>query len=213
MADNTLRDVSRCVLVMAKPPNPGVVKTRLIPALGAEGACALYQKMLAYSLAQLQKPARWALQLWGAGTQDNPAWLAAGIDTQAFAYHSQQGDDLGERMHHAMTQALENYQQIVIVGTDCPGVDADYIANAFSCLSKQQPVVIGPASDGGYVLLGMHGKCVDVFRGVEWSTDRVLLQTQALLRKQNLQWQLLPVQHDVDTADDLHLLPAFLRPE
>jgi rSAM/selenodomain-associated transferase 1 len=200
----------RCILVMAKPPIPGHVKTRLVAALGERGACDVYKQMLRHCLEQLYQPDRWALQLWGAGAAENRAWQAAGIDCARFDYHEQCGGSLGERMQHAFETAFQNYQQVLIVGTDCPGVDSTYAQSSFSALSADEPVVIGPANDGGYVLLGMQGQCRNIFEDIAWSTESVLAQTRATLREQQLRWQELDEQIDIDTVDDLRSLPNHL---
>jgi rSAM/selenodomain-associated transferase 1 len=141
------------------------------------------------------------------------AWIkplinnARGRDVQ---YIPQEGYDLGERMSYAFKQMFRNkgYKRCTIIGTDCPGIDATLIENAFKIL-KEKDVVIGPCRDGGYYLLGMSTLAVDLFVNIDWSTDRVFNQTIEKTQKNNLSSGILTTLVDIDTQEDIRCLPKL----
>ncbi|MBU6392198.1 MAG: TIGR04282 family arsenosugar biosynthesis glycosyltransferase, partial [Planctomycetes bacterium] len=129
-------------------------------------------------------------------------------------YIHQEGDTLGERMSHAFQQLFQDkgYKRCIIIGTDCPEIDAVLIENAFETLQGKD-IVLGPCKDGGYYLLGMSRLSPirferefvpDLFVDIDWSTDRVFDQTMAKVRKNNLSYGILKTLADVDTPEDLH---------
>jgi len=192
------------ILVFAKAPVPGACKTRLIPALGAEGAAALYRELLEGTLARLA-PARIApLELWCAPDTGHWAFqdLAARWD---LSLHDQQGGDLGERMLHAATDALLRVEAAVLIGSDCPGLGPAQIASALTALlaQPQQDAVLGPAEDGGYVLLGLRQPARELFTGMPWGGDQVAALTRARLAGLGWRWWELAPLADVDRPEDL----------
>lgn len=191
--------------LLARLPVPGRVKTRLIPALGEEGACELQRQLLGH-----------ALQLPGASFSQRFLWLDDGPDAalQALAddlgwvLMEQPAGDLGERMRLIATLGLAESDAVVLIGNDCPALDAEYLSNA--CLALQdRPVVLGPAEDGGYVLLGLRQVDSKLFNNMPWGTDQILAMT--CNRVQQLGWshRLLPVLWDVDRPEDLPRLVAL----
>ena len=143
---------------------------------------------------------------------------------QYIQYSPQEGNTLGERMSHAFKQTLqrEDCKRYIIIGTDCPEIDATLIENAFDLL-KEKNVVIGPCTDGGYYLLGMsrpvpvsfeQGFISDLFVDIDWSTDRVFKQTMEKIQKNNLSCSILKTLVDIDTIEDLyHYSPHPKKPE
>ena len=191
--------------MLARAPVAGRVKTRMIPALGAQGACDLQQKLL-----------QRALQLPAAGLHERFLWLddlptpelqelALGL---GWTLVEQPSGDLGERMRRIATLGLAESDAVILIGNDCPAIDGDYLQAACSAL-HEQTVVIGPAEDGGYVLLGLRKIDATLFSGMPWGTERVLDMT--LQRLQQLDWspQLLPALWDVDRPEDLARLAAL----
>lgn len=191
--------------MLARAPVAGRVKTRMIPALGAQGACDLQQKLL-----------QRALQLPAAGLRERFLWLddlptpelqelALGL---GWTLVEQPSGDLGERMRRIATLGLAESDAVILIGNDCPAIDGDYLQAACSALHKQT-VVIGPAEDGGYVLLGLRKIDATLFSDMPWGTERVLDMT--LQRLQQLDWspQLLPALWDVDRPEDLARLAAL----
>jgi hypothetical protein len=190
-----------CIALFAKAPVPGAVKTRLIPALGAEGACELYLRLFELVLAELRDTTLCHTELWVDSQPEHPAF--AGFQGKVYL---QQGMGLGARMNHAATQILKRHQQVVLIGTDSPGLDQVYLATALQLLQASCDVVVGPATDGGYVLLGMKASHPQLFAGIEWGSDQVLRQTLARARAANLRVKFLPELADIDRPEDLLLL-------
>ena len=191
----------RLLLIFIKNPIQGKVKTRLGKDLGHHQAVEIYKKLLEVTrLAALGVNA--ARQLYyGDFINHEDNW-----SPQDFEKKLQHGSDLGVRMHEAFVKGFdEGYKKIVIIGSDCPEMDAQTLEEAFRKLEDHN-VVIGPANDGGYYLLGLSQK-VNIFENVDWSTESVFDQTLALVKKQGLSRALLPEKTDLDTIDDLKKFP------
>ena len=211
------------LIVFLKYPEPGKVKTRLAKALGDGKACAIY-KLLAESVIKNVAPKN--LKTYDGHIFFTPAdkeneiknWLKSISDNErAFhiQYSPQKGNTLGERMSNAFQQTLQrkDCKRCIIIGTDCPEIDATLIENAFDIL-KEKNVVIGPCKDGGYYLLGMSRPASDLFVDIDWSTDRVFEQTMEKIRKNNLSYGILKSLVDIDTIEDLyHYSPNPNKPE
>lgn len=187
------------ILLFTRAPRPGKVKTRLIPDLGEAGALAIHVQLVRRQLEVLASEPLCPAQLWLDEPSDDP--LFDGFNGQVFL---QCGEDLGQRMYHAASIALKEAEAVIIIGSDCPGLDRAYLAEALHALSSpEKDVVIGPAEDGGYVLIGLKVADSQLFRNIDWGTDRVLQQTLQGIRQRNLGYQLLRPLCDVDTKDDL----------
>jgi len=198
---------ARTLLVFARDPVPGRVKTRLIAALGRTAATALYWQMLRQTLATAARLNGVRCELWlddPAPTQD----LRAVATRLGMALHTQRGPDLGARMAAALAQATADGGLAVLIGSDCPGFDIAYLEAAYDVLARHD-AVIGPAVDGGYVLIGVKRPQPELFRDVAWGTDRVLHTTRQRLRKLGLRWQELPLQRDLDQPGDLAHFPEL----
>lgn len=198
------------ILLFAKPPVPGKVKTRLIPRLGEAGAAQLYQHMLGHVWQSANADILCPVQLWV--TSEPEHWFFAalpGADTPFL----QQGADLGARMHHAASTTLQHCEQVLIIGGDCVSLDSDYLAQALNTLRSGKDVVIGPAEDGGYVLLGLRRADVPIFQSMPWGASGVFRQTGERLAAAGVSWRALAERWDVDQASDLHRLPASWLPE
>jgi rSAM/selenodomain-associated transferase 2/rSAM/selenodomain-associated transferase 1 len=195
---------SRPVLqVFAKASVPGRVKTRLAQSIGAEEAARAYgvlaENTLGVAAAARRAGVVGAVELWvepGAPAGSFDQWMRA-FDVSV---HEQRGADLGERMHAALRDALARGHAALLIGTDVPGYDVPYFAQAAAALDSRD-AVIGPAEDSGYVLIGL-ARDADAFSGIAWSTREVLDATRARLRDAGLRWHELPLLWDVDTHDD-----------
>ena len=174
------------------------MKTRLIPALGAEGACKLHEQLLQQKLQLLQQQTLCAAELWLDTEGEHPL-----VDATSLPVYLQQGQDLGERLRHATEAALQRYQQVLIIGTDCPALDETYLAQALAALKYGMQVVLGPALDGGYVLVGLADKFLQLYSGISWGTDQVLEQTLLKVRDAGLSYALLEPLQDIDRPADL----------
>lgn len=195
------------LVIFAKAPQAGTVKTRLIPALGADGAATLARAMLAHTLQQALAAGLDAVELCMSPRPDDPAWrgvaLPAGVD-----YTAQGVGNLGERMDRAMQRALNLHQgQVLLIGTDCPALGSEHLREAARQLAQHDAVLL-PVADGGYVLVGLRAPCPDVFANMPWSTSRVAAETLHRLGALGLRvWQ-GPMLRDIDEAADLVHLPA-----
>jgi rSAM/selenodomain-associated transferase 1 len=192
------------LIVFTRYPTVGQAKTRLIPALGAAGAAELHRQMTVHTLAQvreLQQYQSLAVTIYFAGQQHQSemvAWLGS-----EWQYQQQVTGDLGVRMATAFADTLQSrMQKVVIIGTDCPGLTAEIIQNAFEHLSDHD-LVLGPAIDGGYYLIGLRSIQPELFIDIPWSTDEVLAKTINIAQQLPLSIALLPPLADVDRPVDL----------
>lgn len=195
------------MMVFGRAPSPGRVKTRLIPALGERQATALYQHMLDRTLRVAATADVGQRQLWlDAGDVALPAYPAA--QTLGFSIHRQQGNDLGERMQHALHSALEAADCAILIGSDCPEYSTSYLDAAVAALADHD-VVVGPAVDGGYVLIGLRRTAPGLFTDIPWSTTGVMAATRLRLQALQWRWHELPALRDIDRPDDLHFFPEL----
>jgi rSAM/selenodomain-associated transferase 1 len=194
------------IVIFAKAPVPGQVKTRLIPALGAEGAAQLARRMLAYTLQQATQTGLHAVELCMSPGSQDPRWH--GIDLPAGVLRTEQGHgDLGEKMARAVQRVTTEHQQAaMLVGTDCPALSSAGLAEAARQLAHHDAVLI-PASDGGYVLLGLKAPCPGIFYDMAWSTSAVASETLARLAQLGLSVWIGPTLDDIDEPADLAHLP------
>ena len=190
--------------VFAKNPLPGCVKTRLVDAIGATEATALYVRLVERTLATAVA-ARAAgivdrVELWGAPDADAPAF-AAWRERYNVELETQTGADLGAKMRNALHETIAGGSRGVLIGTDCPALDLSYLAQAVAALDNHA-AVFGPAEDGGYVLVGL-ADAIDAFSGIPWSSTGTMAATRSKLRAAGTSWQELPTLWDVDTPPDL----------
>ena len=198
------------VVVLAKAPRAGGVKTRLCPPLSPAAAARLYRCFLLDTLDRVQA-------LGGV----TPAVAYAPRDARAFFAAArpgmllvpQGGGDLGARMARVVERLLgRGFAAVVILGADSPTLPGSHLRAAVRLLgSAAADGVIGPSEDGGYYLIGLRAPCPALFAGVSWSTRRVLAQTLAKARRAGRRLRLLPAWYDVDTVADLHRLAGELR--
>ncbi len=191
------------IQIFCKSPVSGKVKTRLIPALGEDRALDLYQQMFERLMADLLQ-----------GTSPTELWVSPDKDHVFFEQYAvprfqQTGADLGVRMSAALRDGLNRYASVILVGTDLPLINRSYIERAVSSL-RDHDVVLGPAEDGGYGLVGVKAETFAMFSDIEWGTERVLSQTCARLNSKGLDYSLLPLIWDVDRPRDLQRYNAWL---
>lgn len=190
---------------MAKHPAPGRVKTRLAAALGDETACALSRAFI-LDLADRLDGLPYAVT-WAYWPPDAPfAVLVPGACCRA-----QEGGDLGARMRNAIDAALaDRAAAAIVIGADVPHVDAAVLAEAAEALADGTDVVLGPAHDGGYYLIGVAEPRVMLFEGIAWGSRDVLATTLARAAGAGLRSHLLPATFDVDEPADIVALQALL---
>ncbi len=197
---------STCCLIFSKNPVPGKTKTRLIPTLGVEGAFQVHLSLLKYTLSITEKINNIDFQLHHTSPEDKSALLYTLEQKKNISTHLQHGKDLGERMHHAMSMCLQKYKHCIIIGTDCPELSEQYIVAASNYLKSGYDAVIGPAYDGGYVLIGLNQVQSQIFTDIHWGEDSVLASTLNAFRLLNLKYKELATLHDIDRKEDLQYL-------
>lgn len=193
------------IVIFAKAPLPGLAKTRLIPALGAEGAAYLARQMLDNTLAQALAAAIGPVELCVTPAVDNPVWqsllLPTGID-----YSSQGEGDLGARMGRVARRVIEGGEAIILLGTDAADLEVAHLHHAATLLHNADSTLF-PTADGGYILLGLNCFHPQLFAAIPWSTAEVATITQQRIAQ--LGWSLCtgPLLHDIDEPEDLQWLP------
>lgn len=198
MSDGTL-------IIFAKAPVPGHTKTRLIPHLGALGAADLHRQLVLYTLDTAARGRFDMTQLWCAPSQDHPFFQDC---TRNFdiTLHTQQGADLGERMAHALNSTLRHSRYAVLIGTDCPTLTVETLHRAGDLLDEGMDAVVAPATDGGYVLVGICRFSPVLFSSIAWGTDSVMQATRNRLEKLGWLWRELAEHRDIDRPPDLQQL-------
>lgn len=192
------------LMQFAKWPEAGRVKTRLVPALGVSGALDAHITLTQTVLSNLCDAGP-TVQFWWDREQASVPAAASGlvrdIEQRGVVQKVQRGDDLGQRMLDALGTGLEHYSLAMIVGSDCPSVEPDYVHQAIAMLQAHD-VVLGPSDDGGYVLIGARRVIPHMLDGIEWGTASALEQTRNRLQELGLGVGLLEPRWDVDEPED-----------
>ncbi|MEL6902326.1 MAG: TIGR04282 family arsenosugar biosynthesis glycosyltransferase [Cyanobacteria bacterium J06606_4] len=220
-------DVCRLLLFL-RYPQPGHTKTRLIPALGADGAARLQRQMSEYLLGQICRP-DWSVEIYftGGSLAEMQAWLG-----KRLVYRPQIEGDLGARLCAGFRASFRaedrqsgcaapssqprirregvSSRRVVAIGSDCPDVSAVHIRQAFRALAHKD-VVLGPAQDGGYYLIGLRHLQVGLFQNIDWSTPVVFQQTYEKVLQSELSVSTLPVLSDIDRPADLAIWERIQR--
>ena len=191
------------ILVFAKAPIPGQVKTRLIPAIGAEAAAKLYQQMLQQTLKTVVESALCKVRLLCTPDTSHP-FLQSLSSHYSVPLDLQEGNNLGERMFNAAFRGLNEFENVILIGSDCPEMSASHLEDVMDILTQSDSdVVIIPAHDGGYVLLGLHRIDPVLFEGVSWGTEVVMSQTRGALEQLQWHWKEMEPLKDLDTFEDI----------
>ena len=194
----------RGLILFARSPRSGQVKTRLEPALGQERTLALYKRLLSRQIALLEQcpDARKVFWLEGNPTQE----ILQNFQGEIFL---QMGGDIGERMGHAIDKTLEHCDSVILIGCDSPGLNQEVLEKGFQTLEEGHDAVFVPATDGGYVLVGLGKAEPALFTGMPWGTQSVMAQTRERLEILNLSWKELDTVSDIDEPQDLAVLLEF----
>ncbi|MCB1667937.1 MAG: TIGR04283 family arsenosugar biosynthesis glycosyltransferase [Porticoccaceae bacterium] len=221
-----------CIIQFAKAPVVGKVKTRLQPVLGERGSLALHQALLEHQLRQQQSARIAPLELWFNEFEPDRDGQGAcsrkpSVENRSDMYFHklvlgsetrlglQKGDSLGDRMRNCFFNRLAVCKNVILIGSDCPAINGEYIAQAIDALDAGSDAVLGPALDGGYVLIGL-GKLsaeqiASVFAEVDWGTDSVMEKTRQNLRDAGLRWHELKTLQDIDRKEDLFELEPYFN--
>ncbi len=189
------------ILVFAKQPIAGEVKTRLAVDIGNERAVSVYKqlthKTLRMSVASKVAPVELVVT-----PDENHSFFDELKNEYPITISSQKGNDLGERMREALRRINTGFDFGVLIGTDCPVMDAEYLQQAAENLASGDDVVIGPAEDGGYVLIGTSGDFPGVFENIAWGKSEVLATTRLRVLNLSLRCTELELLWDIDDKDD-----------
>lgn len=185
------------LLIFQKNAKLGTVKTRLAATIGDAAAFEAYQLLVNYTHRVARKTPVQKILFFSNHLEDDLRGYP-----QDYRFELQSGEGLGEKMSNAFQQLFkEGFDRLVIIGTDCAEITVEIINRAFEELEKNE-VVIGPADDGGYYLLGMRRFIPDLFEGIPWSTGKVTPMTIHYLTQNEVSFALLPTLSDVDLEED-----------
>lgn len=190
------------ILVFAKAPVPGQTKTRLIPALGAEGASALHEKLVRHTLTTATQANLAPVELWCSGDLDHP-FFSSCLQHFPLTLKPQHGADLGERMGNTFSDTLMHSPYALLIGTDTPSLGKDDLRDALMNLKAGYECVLNPAEDGGYVLIGLRRMDVQLFSDIVWGRESVLHETRKRLQRLGWRWRENRSHRDIDRPDDL----------
>ncbi len=190
------------IAVLAKAPLPGFAKTRLIPALGAQGAALLQARLVEHTIGTACAARLGPVTLWAAPHESHPLFQAIGARF-GVALARQGGGDLGARMLSAMVAASA---PTLVIGTDCPALMSDHLRAAADVLRDGADAVIIPADDGGYVLIGMRAPDRAVFSDMRWGAPSIVGETRYRLKELGLTWREPVTLWDLDLPEDLERL-------
>ncbi len=194
----------KAVIVFAKYPEEGKVKTRLASTLGDKFAKDFYKVCAEHTFKEILKTNRNDTRHFLFYSEENDRNKIKKWTHSKFLLFPQQGKDLGEKILNAFQSVFKNdVSKSIIIGTDLPDISSDIINDAFELLNESD-VVLGPAKDGGYYLLGMKKIIKELFIDLPWSTDRLLKKTLEIIKSQNLKVSILPELSDIDTESDLN---------
>lgn len=189
--------LKQALIIFARNPVRGKVKTRLAATMGHDKALSIYQLLLEHTVHITQQLPCDRYVFYADGISKNDIW-----SDDLYLKINQEGKDLGQRMLHAFdTLFQQGYQKIIIIGTDCFELSSSILLDALTALDEKE-VVIGPSEDGGYYLLGMRQFFPFLFEEKAWSTNTVYSSTVQQLAIQNIRYNTLPILNDIDTEND-----------
>jgi hypothetical protein len=201
--------LKEALVVMAKAPREGEVKTRLIGEFTAAEAAAIYTNFLrdTFVLVEAVGEERETVQIVLCYTPAGSEEAFENIEREGSLMLAQRGGDLGERLINCFADLFEfGFGSVVVIGADSPTLPEEILIEAFDRLTGENDVVIGPAEDEGYYLIGMRKLHAEIFNDIPWGTDRALAATEARVSEAGLELKLLPVWYDVDAPEELERL-------
>ena len=202
--------MKKALILFAKTPRPGAVKTRLQPGLSPKDAAELYRAFI-LDLLKASTRLRGLTRILGCDPTQKTPFFQALADHEKLKLINQKGRNLGERMKNAIKTANRmGYGRVVIIGTDSPTLPMALIRKAFKLLDRND-LVIGPSFDGGYYLIACSKPISGIFQGIAWGADQVLSTTMKKVVDQRIKCELLPFWYDVDTIQDLRFLKDHLN--
>lgn len=194
------------IVIMVKAPVAGFAKTRLIPALGAEGAAELAKKMLLHSVETALAAGLGTVEICATPDPTDSVWQDMALPSNV-TWNAQGDGDLGVRMARVAERTVRNGEAVLLIGTDCPAIDTFSLHEAAQALHQHDAPLI-PTFDGGYALLGLKKFDASLFDDMPWSTSTVAQETLKRIRQLGWQTKVLPTIYDIDEPADLQHLPT-----
>ena len=191
--------------IFAKALVLGTVKTRMSPPLSPAQCLRLHRALLNHTLARMRPLIASGVEarLCLTGTLQQAVEQAGGLEARGFGLDVQHGAHLGERLSHALsTRFSQGFAKVIFIGTDCPGLGSKTVRDAIRALDRQE-IIIGPAQDGGYYLIGFAACLPEILQGIPWGTPAVYETTLDRLRRRGVRWYSLERKADLDTFGDL----------
>ncbi len=188
------------ILCFCKHPKNGLVKSRLAKDLGVQRATEIYNTLLETTLTNATNSRTQTILYCYPDTHD--ATLKYYRNKFSIKLEKQHGENLGEKMHHAIKNHLDKNTNVILIGSDCLEIDANYLHKAFEELNLGNELVLGPTEDGGYALIGLKKLDLSIFQDISWSTEQVLHQTKEKASKLDWKISCLPKVRDLDVLDD-----------
>lgn len=206
------------IILFTRYPRPGECKTRLLSQYSAEEAADIHRQLVARSTqtitAYLQhhKETTYHIYYTGASIKEMKEWLG-----EQYLFFPQKGENLGQRMAESLTETLKQNHKCLLMGSDCPALTPHILEQGFGALDRSD-IILGPAHDGGYYLVGTHNRITSqqiasLFADIPWGTSDVLTTTLQRIQEMQLDGHLLPKLHDIDTPDDLHYFHHYTHTE
>jgi len=194
---------SRRLCIFARAPIQGRVKSRLAAVAGQTLALAAHIELVEGTLSRFSGSVDYEMELWIADDEEGDPIVERWVENYPVVLREQHGADLGQRMQYTLASNLTDGAVPILIGTDCPDIDHAYVSAAFEAL-EHCDVVLGPAEDGGYGLVGVKRDWPGLFTDVPWGTAEVLATTLVRARESDADVTLLKSVSDVDTIDDWH---------
>ena len=193
------------IVIFAKAAQPGFAKTRLIPALGEQGAADLAQRMLTHTLSEALVAKIGPVELCVTPSSTDAMWQTLAIPDEV-EYSDQGEGDLGERLTRVTRRVIADGESVLLIGTDCLELTAFHLQQAANALCHFDSTLI-PVTDGGYALFGLNFFHPSLFKSIKWSTNAVFIETMYRLEQLGCSAQSFPSLHDIDEPADLRWLP------
>ncbi|MBT5670145.1 MAG: glycosyltransferase [Betaproteobacteria bacterium] len=199
------RKKDKLIQVFTRTPTEGMVKTRLIPTLGAQKSTKLHQRMTAHAI-NISKLMSVDIEIYVTPNATHQFFSCFKADGKL---KTQIGESLDDRMSDALESGLERYQKVLLIGCDCPIIDTAIMHEAFYQLEQFENIFI-PVEDGGFSLIGTTKFSNTIFENVIWGSDVVMKQIRVNLKKYNYSWNELDTLWDVDDIHDYYRLSALM---
>ena len=194
------------IIIFTKAAQAGFTKTRLIPALGKQGAANLAKKMLIHTLNQSLEAGVGPVEMCVTPPPTDSIWQEFRV-LGDLEYSDQGTGDLGERLSRVTQRVIDKGESLLIIGTDCTQLTATHLQRAKESLHNFDSILI-PATDGGYVLFGLNFFHASLFESIKWSTDTVYAETTERLETLGRTIKIFPSMNDIDEPKDLKFLPS-----